>query len=234
MEKAYFIHNLPNEIPANYDTAFILAKIGIQTDPNFPANWSKCGHIKKGLYVRPVVTPQNDVFAHASYLLELIQIVQSSDGRAWDAAPIVLNAMQPNIDLMFMNNWVSYLIEHIQPTQRPLIYITPAWWSKIQKGDDAEVISKRILLGADLLVSQYNVSQPDKPTYCNLVKYWEFTNNKVSFDETGKFSGLVSAATTPIDTTNPIDPVIPTPQVGGKNPTMVIYIYSDSIQIQKE
>ena len=174
MIKGYFVHKFPDAIPSSYGFAFVLGLIGINTDPTFDANWKKVFRIHRGIYQRPMVTAENDAFQHSSYLVQLCQY----NNPAWNDMPLVINALMPAVDLTFLDVWLNQVILQLKPKVKPLIYITQKHWLEIQSGPNAEVISKRILLKANLLSSQFNVSLPETPLYVDNLKYWEYENGK--------------------------------------------------------
>jgi hypothetical protein len=101
--------------------------------------------------------------------------------------PLLINALMPNVDLTFLNVWLDRVITQLKPKVKPLIYVTPKHWLEMQSGPNAEVVSKRILLQANILSSQYDVSLPDKVLYVDKLKYWEYENGKIQYDENGQF-----------------------------------------------
>ena len=186
MIRGYFVHKFPEAIPASYGFAFVLGMIGIQKDPTFDGNWLKVSHIHRGIYQRPNVTVDDDAFKHSAFLVELCQY----NNPAWNDMPLVINALMPAVDLTFLNTWIDQVILHLKPMVKPLIYITQKHWKELQSGPNAEIVSKRILLKANLLSSQYNVSLPVTPQYVDRLKYWEYENGKMQFDEYGKFEAV--------------------------------------------
>ncbi len=183
MIKGYFVHKFPDAIPDMYGFAYVLGMVGIQKDPNFDANWKKVARIHRGIYQRPIVTAENDAFQHSSFLVELCQY----NNPAWNDMPLLINALMPNVDLTFLSVWLDRVITQLNPKVKPLIYVTPKHWLEMQSGPNAEVVSKRILLQANIISSQFNVTLPEKPLYVDKLKYWEYENGKMQYDENGQF-----------------------------------------------
>jgi len=217
MIKGYFVHKFPDAIPSSYGFAFVLGLIGINTDPTFDANWKKVFRIHRGIYQRPMVTAENDAFQHSSYLVQLCQ----NNNPAWNDMPLVINALMPAVDLTFLDVWLNQVILQLKPKVKPLIYITQKHWLEIQSGPNAEVISKRILLKANLLSSQFNVSLPETPLYVDNLKYWEYENGKMQYDENGKFEA-VNVPTPPPPSGDEL-PLVHSCPYCGKQETPIIY-----------
>jgi hypothetical protein len=190
MIRGYFVHKFPDAIPATYGFAFVLGMIGIQKEPSFDTNWQKVSRIHRGIYQRPIVTVDDDAFKHSAFLVELCQY----NNPAWNDMPLVINALMPAVDLTFLNTWLDQLINELKPKVKPLIYITLKHWRELQSGPNAEIVSKRILLKANIISSQYNVSSPETPLYVDRLKYWEYENGKMQYDEYGKCPASTSAA----------------------------------------
>jgi hypothetical protein len=186
MIRGYFVHKFPEAIPASYGFAFVLGMIGIQKDPTFDINWQKVSRIHRGIYQRPMVTVDDDAYKHSAFLVELCQY----NNPAWNDMPLLINALMPAVDLTFLDVWIDRVTTQLSPKVKPLIYITQKHWLEIQSGPNAEVVSKRILLKANILSSQYKVSLPETPLYVDRLKYWEYENGKMQFDEYGKFEAV--------------------------------------------
>lgn len=209
MIKGYFPHKTPDSIPGNFGFAFILGKIGLQTDPNFSKYWDLCSRIRRGIYQRPVVTAEHDVFHHASYLVELCQ--QYNPG--WNDFPLMLNILAPNVDLTFINNWVEYLITELKPNMKPVLFTTLKHWNvNLQSGPNCEVVSKTILQKAELFLSQYRVELPSKPLYVDKLHFWECADGAIQYAGDGQFEKVVIPATPPAETPPPVGE---TPPIGG-------------------
>ena len=193
MIKGYFVHKLPDAIPSSFGFAYVLGMIGIARDPTFDANWDKVKHIRRGIYQRPIVTSYDDAFKHSAFLIELCQY----NNPAWNDMPLLLNILQPNVDLTFINVWVDQITNGLHPKEKPLLFTTPAHWEAIQKGPNAEVVSKTILQKADLFSSEYKVNLPGKPLYVEKLKYWEFENGKMQYAPDGVFAMQEQGENTP-------------------------------------
>ncbi len=233
MDKYYFPHIHPNDLPTNYGGAIILAKLGLKTDPNFESNWSKCSGINRLLYQRPEPTAENDAFAHAAFMQELVQILQSKYGAAWQTGSIVLN-IEYNLNLTWIQTWVDQIIAKIKPSFKPLLYVSPTRWQALQKGNNAQFVSENILLKADLIVSHWS-SLPQKPLYLSTIHWWEYESGHVFYADNGKFP----SQTVPVDSGGETPPADPeggnnqTPPISdGSKPIMVIYIYGSSFKIE--
>jgi hypothetical protein len=187
MIKGYFPHKLPDLIPTAFGFAFVLGKLGLNSDPTFEANWQKVSHIRRGIYQRPIVTAENDAFKHSAFLIELCNYYNP----AWNDMPLLLNILVPNLDLTFINTWVSQIVDTLNPKEKPLLFTTPAHWANIQKGPNAEVVSKTILQNADIFSSEYRVSLPSKVLYVDRLKYWEFENGKMQYAPDGVFEPVI-------------------------------------------
>jgi hypothetical protein len=184
MIKGYFPHKHPNLIPSAFGFAFVLGKIGIVNDPAFSLNWDKVKSIRRGIYQRPVVTAENDAYNHSAFLIELCNY----NNPDWDDMPLLLNIMQPNVDLTFINTWVSQIVNCLHPKEKPLLYTTPSHWENIQKGPNAEVVSKTILQSADIFSSEFKVKLPGKVLYVDKLKYWEHELGKMQYASDGVFA----------------------------------------------
>ena len=189
MIKGYFPHKLPDLIPNAFGFAFVLGKLGLRTDPTFEPHWQLVSHIRRGIYQRPIVDAENDAFKHSAFLIELCNY----NNPAWNDMPLLLNILVPNIDLTFINTWVEQIINGLHPKEKPLLFTTPAHWAAIQKGPNAEVVSKTILTKADILSSEYNVKLPSKVLYVDKLKYWEYENGKMQYDPDGRFESVTPA-----------------------------------------
>jgi hypothetical protein len=204
--KGYFYHLHPEFIPTAYDFTFVRALVGIDTDAAFTDNWLKVIHIKRGVYQNPVVTPENDAYQHAAWLADFIQ--NNLKGNVWQEMPIVINATALNVDLMFLDTWITRLNDQLQqPFPKPLIYIAKKQWDTITDAPDALVVTSRILQKAGIFWSEWNVSQPQLPRYCAKkdVQYWEYTKGVILYDANGQFS------TQPTPTPDPTPNPTPTP-----------------------
>jgi hypothetical protein len=219
MIRGYFVHKFPDAIPASYGFAYVLGMIGIQRDPTFDANWLKVSHIHRGIYQRPNVTAENDAFKHSAFLVELCQY----NNPAWNDMPLMINALMPYVDLTFLNVWVERIIYNLNPKVKPLIYITPKHWNEIQSGPNAEVVSKKILLSANLISSQYKVSLPDPLRYVDRLKYWEYENGKMQYDEYGKFEPVNVPTPPPPQPVGNELPLVHSCPYCGKQETPIIY-----------
>ena len=209
MIKGYFPHKTPAAIPGNFGFAFILGKIGIQTDPSFSKYWDLCARIRRGIYQRPVVTAEHDAFHHASYMLELCQQVNP----AWNDFPLMLNIMAPNVDLTFINNWVDYLVHELKPNMKPVLFTTLKHWNvNLQSGPNCEVVSKTILQMAEIFLSQYKVELPSKPLYVDKLHWWESADGAIQYAGDGQFEKVVVAVQEP---PTPPPPSDVTPPSGG-------------------
>jgi len=199
MIKGYFIHKLPDAIPTAFGFAFVLGKLGLKTDPNFDANWAKVVHIRRGIYQRPIVNSTDDAFHHSAFLIELCQY----NNPAWNDMPLLINILVPYLDLTFINTWTSQIIDQLHPKEKPLLFTTPAHWESLQKGPNAEFVSKTILQKADILSSEYNVKLPSKVLYVDQLKYWEFENGKIQWAADGLFESVEVNASVPAVSTEP-------------------------------
>jgi hypothetical protein len=231
MIKGYFPHKLPDAIPGNYGFAFILGKLGLVTDPNFAMLWDRCAHIRRGIYQKPIVTPDNDVHAHFSFLLELCQQINP----VWNDFPLMLNILAPNVDLTFINNWVGRIETELKPAMKPVLYTTLKHWADIQKGPNAEAVSKTILQKAEILLSQYNVELPERPLYVEKLHFWEYQNGFMQYAGDGIFQKVaVQPAPDPNPDPDP-DPIpdpIPNPDPLGTG-SMEITVPSFKITVKK-
>ena len=126
-KKGYFIHNLPSEIPSNYDFCFVRSRIGTKSDPNLAGNWNTTRYLQRGLYQFPKLTAENDVYIHSSVMVE-------DTWNYTNARWIVLCGLY--VDLAFISTWVGKIVEQA-PNYRPVIYTTYDHWESILKGDNA-------------------------------------------------------------------------------------------------
>ncbi len=217
MIKGYFPHKTSDAIPASFGFAFILGKIGLQTDPTFSKHWDLCSRIRRGIYQRPVVTAEHDAFHHASFMLELCQ--QYNPG--WNDFPLMLNIMAPNVDLTFINVWVEYLIEQLKPNMKPVLYTTLKHWNvNLQSGPNCEIVSKRILQKAELFLSEYKVELPSKPLYVDKLHYWEHADGAIQYAGDGLFEKVALPASPPAGETPP--PTGETPPSGGSTDPIIL------------
>ncbi len=205
--KGYFPHKLPDLIPSSFGFAFVLGKLGLNTDPTFEANWDKVKYIRRGIYQRPIVNSTDDAFKHSSHLIELCQY----HNPMWNDMPLLLNILVPNLDLTFINTWLTQIITELNPKEKPLLYTTVKHWNvNLQGGPNSEVVSKTILQNADLICSQYNVEQPSNLLYVDKLKYWEYSNGLMQFAPDGVFESVippVAADPPPADESDPSTPV---------------------------
>jgi hypothetical protein len=186
--RGYFPHKLPDLIPSNFGFAFVLGKLGLNTDPTFNANWEKVKYIRRGIYQRPIVNSTDDAFKHSSNLIELCQY----NNPAWNDMPLLLNILVPNLDLTFISVWVSQIINELHPKEKPLLFTTPKHWNvNLQGGPNSEVVSKTILQQADIISSEYNVELPSKLLYVDKLKYWEYSNGLMQFAPDGVFESVI-------------------------------------------
>ena len=129
--------------------------------------------------------------------------------------------LMPAVDLTFLAVWLEQVIVELKPKVKPLIYITQKHWLEIQSGPNAEIVSRRILAQANLLSSQYNVSLPVTPLYVDRLKYWEYENGKMQYDEYGKFEA-VNVPTPPPPSGDEL-PLVHSCPYCGKQETPIIY-----------
>lgn len=174
MKKGYFIHNLPNEIPMNYQFCFVRSRIGIAPDANLARNWEVTRQLERGLYQFPKLTAENDVYDHSSHMVE-------DTHYHIEAKWVIICGLY--VDLQFLNNWVGNFTD--QSPIRPIIYMTYDHWDAILKGDNAEAVAITLLNKADLCMSKYGVKAPILPKYCNKLKFWEYEGNKIYWEESG-------------------------------------------------
>lgn len=202
--KGYFYHLHPDFIPTDYDFCFVRAVIGTSVDPSFYENWNKVNHIRRGIYQNPFVTPENDAYQHASWLVDTINNIQ---GDLWKVMPIVINATALHVDLMFLDTWLSRINEQLpQPFPKPLVYISPKVWSTIIDVPDGQLFVARILQKAGIFWSEWNVSTPRLAQYCTKqdVQYWEYTKGVIQNSATGVFTAQPTILTpTPTQTNHP-------------------------------
>jgi hypothetical protein len=196
MIRGYFAHKFPLEIAESYGFTFVQGKIGTTTDPAFGGLWDQTAAIHRGIYQKPMVTMVNNAYEHSSFLVELCQ----QHNPQWDDFPLVLNILQPNVDLTFISTWLEQIYTELHPKMKPLLYTTVKHWNtNLQGGPNAEPVSKTILLNAELLVSQYKVELPEKPLYVTQVRWWEYSNGRMQFAEDGVFEKQV-VTPIPVDT----------------------------------
>jgi hypothetical protein len=219
MLRGYFVHKFPDAIPDSYGFAFVLGMIGINKEPSFDANWKKVSRIHRGIYQRPMVTAEDDAFKHSSYLIELCQY----NNPAWNDMPLVINALMPGVDLTFLGVWTNQVITELQPKVKPLIYVTPKHWKEMLGGPNGEIVSKRILMQANLISSQYKVALPETPQYVDRLKYWEYENGKMQFDENGKFEPVNVPTPPPPAPVGDELPLVHTCPYCGKQETPIVY-----------
>ncbi len=189
MIKGYFVHKLPDAIPSAFGFAYVLGMLGLNKDPTFDANWLKVAHIRRGIYQRPIVNATDNAFQHSAFLIQLCQY----NNPAWNDMPLLLNILIPGVDLTFINIWCDQIINALHPKEKPLLFTTLKHWGDIQKGPNAEVVSKTILQKADMMISQYRISLPSKPLYVNKLKYWEFESGKMQYASDGIFEHVIPA-----------------------------------------
>jgi hypothetical protein len=210
MLKGYFPHKLPDLVPSNFGFAFVLGKLGLNTDPTFDTNWDKVKYIRRGIYQRPIVNATDDAFKHSSHLIELCQF----HNPGWNDMPLLLNILVPNIDLTFINVWLTQIITELKPKEKPLLFTTPKHWNvNLQGGPNSEVVSKTILQNADLICSQYKVALPEKMIYVDKLKYWEYASGLMQYAPDGVFESVVPpvAADPPPADTDPATPPVVNP-----------------------
>jgi hypothetical protein len=189
MIKGYFPHKLPDAIPSAFGFAYVLGMLGLNTDPTFDAVWLKTSHIRRGIYQRPIVNSTDDAFHHSAFLIQLCNY----NNPTWNDMPLLLNILVPNLDLTFINTWVTQITNALHPKEKPLLFTTLQHWIDLQKGPNAEVVSKTILQKADIMISQYRVSLPSKALYVDKLKYWEFENGKMQYAPDGVFERVIPA-----------------------------------------
>lgn len=227
MIKGYFPHVLPDLIPSNFGFAFILGKLGLNTDPTFDTNWERTRYIRRGIYQRPIVTVDNDAFKHSAFLIELC----AYHNPAWNDMPLLLNILVPNLDLTFINVWVDQLVNQLKPKEKPLLFTTAKYWNtNLQGGPNSEYVSKNILQKADIMCSQYNVELPPKLLYVEKLKYWEYSKGLMQYAPDGVFEKIAPVVVNdppPADTGTPpaenSDPSTP-PAVGQLATDLTIHL----------
>ena len=208
-KKIYFIHNLPGELPSNYDGCFVRARIGVAPDPNIDTYWQNTRYLQRGLYQFPKPTAENDVHEHVSTLIESTWYYGAA---RW----VVLCALY--VDLQFINTWVGRMAD---TAFRPVIYTTYDHWNAILKGDNVESVALTILNKADLCMSKYGVKAPVMPRFASKLKFWEYEGNKIYWNEEGlecdsEFQYLDEPGSTPDDPDDPDTPPANIPTMTGK------------------
>ena len=200
--KGYFIHNLPDEIPSNYDFCFVRSRIGVNPDLTLDKNWHNTRYLSRGLYQFPKPTADDDVYEHSSIM------VQDS----WyypDAKWIVLCGLY--VDLQWINMWVGKIAD--QTDMLPVVYTTYNNWDAITTGPNAESVVSAITTKGRLCMSKYGVQKPILPKYTNKLYFWEHAQNKILYEPAGLevdsgFNYGDEPGTDPIEPDPPVEPPV--------------------------
>jgi hypothetical protein len=74
-----------------------------------------------------------------------------------------------------------------------------------------------------LISSQYKVALPETPLYVDRLKYWEYENGKMQFDENSKFEPVNVPVPPPLPPQGDELPLVHTCPYCGKQETPIIY-----------
>jgi hypothetical protein len=187
IKKGFIKDMQPELLEANYDYVWLVAMEGKDRIPGIVDKLREIPEYKRGIVHRPSLTAT--INENGSFMLELLQEMHISSVNK--GAPILIDMFIGNKYALWNNlesvrQYVSYISDHWAGlTVKPLLRLNTATWNKYI--NTFYPIAIGMLDTVDILAVQPDVSTPYALGAVETLKWWEYTEGIIAYDETGEW-----------------------------------------------
>jgi hypothetical protein len=187
MKKGFVFDDNPQLLSEVYDLVYYVGMEGKERNQFSLDRWKDENVFKRGIIHRPAIMKDTDEYANASSFKWLLDDLTYS---GWNNGnPLIIDIFGVGGDNRFNLDHIrvygSYITEHFKPKLKPLLRLNPATWNAFLKANKTEAL--RLLTNYNLIMVEWGVTKPSPIEQVGIVKWWEYKNGMIAYDETGEW-----------------------------------------------
>lgn len=194
LKYGHFLGYHPSELVMDF--VWINGMLGTTWEPMFQHDYDGYNNLKRGIIHQPVITNDKDIHDNYSAFEDLLANQHKNN---WDnGVPIIVDIWEArelygDDAMLTLNDLLIYgerFRESMEPSNKPLLRMTPGQWENWMKKPEAKVIALKVLEYFDILSVQPGWNKPSTyqtPDGILFPKWFEYEFGLVAFDASGNW-----------------------------------------------